>query len=214
MKNSLRAIIAISILTFITAGCSFGNEELQITVSGNKAAVPGGAALLKASSTEANMSYEWALTSGSFDKGSGNETIWTAPSSPGSYIVTVKGSNGRKNGNSTFSITVKEPPVKVTSYNLSNDGIGGKDANITFQNVSGKAVNALKVRVAMWNNFGERVTYLGSNPFQGITSDMSVPTGMSTTRTWSLYWATSVSKITPWVYEVAYSDGTVWKLEE
>ena len=65
----------------------------------------------------------------------------------------------------------------------------------------------------MWNNFGERVTYFGEYLFRG--ERLPTPTSLLGQRRHSCGASTGkrrVTNIAPWVVEVAFEDGTAWKL--
>ncbi|WP_305684871.1 DUF5780 domain-containing protein [Microbacterium sp.] len=173
-----------------------------------------GATELRADSGESDVSYSWQATDGTFDTSTGDRVVWKAPGSVGQRVVTLTGTRAGTTKETAMTVTVKSSPVTIAGWELVDDLIGGKDASVTIRNDSSKTINALKVRMVMWNNFGERVTRLGDYVFHGIASDIAIEPGNSKTSTWSLYWATGVTQIIPWVYEVAFTDASVWKLED
>jgi len=205
------AFLLILVLSVTSSGCLFGSK-MTLDIGGTNIAATDGATLLSASCSDSEATIRWACSQGSLDTNKGKDVIWIAPSSPGTYIVTATASSSSKSVKADVSVTVKQPPLEIMDHDLVDDGIGGKDAVITFRNNTTKTVTAIRIRIAMWNNFGERVDYFGETFFSGMDSDVTIGPGNSYQATWSLYWATGVTRIVPWVYEIAYSDGSVWKL--
>jgi len=201
--------LTVLLLLVILAGCYSepdGTSTGNVTITGYKIAAVNGATELKTDSVDT----QWTATAGSFDKTTGDTVIWKAPATSGVYQVSAK--SGVLTG--TVNITVKSTPLIITGWELVPDSIGGKDIKITVQNNGSKTINAFRVYIVMWNNFNERVDYLGEDIFSGIASDVYIQPGNSSVHTWSLYWATGVTKALPWVYQIAYTDGTTWNLYE
>jgi hypothetical protein len=196
-------------LVLAVSGC--GIKSLTVAISGDTAATPFGAAELKASVTDGDASITWSATGGSFDPGIGDSAVWIAPGDPGTYTISATAVQGSRRSTTTMKVVVKEPPLQVVDWLLKNDAIGGKDAQISSTNVGTKTIVAYRVRLAMWNSFGERVSYLLNDTFRGF-AERNIEPGQTNTATWSLYWATGVSRIVAWVYEVAYEDGSTWSL--
>jgi len=200
--------ILVAILTILT-GCvgsgvgSGGASGLRI--SGEDVAAVGGFLDLRA---HGGNKYTFSASGGSFIHQDKDRAVWQAPMSPGNYIIRVE-SGGKT---VTKTVTVVDAPARITAWSLVNDGIGGKDARITIRNTSARAITAVRIQIAMWNNFGERVTYFGEYLFRGEAPDTYIAPGAEKTFLWSLYWASGVTNIAPWVVEVAFEDGTAWKL--
>lgn len=209
MKKKIGLLFLALGTSVIVAGCGAPLQPpFSISITGDNVATVNGAAELKAEMSKV-AEVRWTATGGQFDFASGDTVIWKAPDTPGTYSV-VATANSKS---VTARITVKEPPVEIVGWTLTPDFIGGKEANITVKNNSSKTVNAVKVKMAMWNNFGERICYLTYPIYNGIAPDINVPSGTSDSFTWSLYWANDVTKILPWVYQVAYTDGSTWELK-
>lgn len=214
MKKVILALILC--IGIFTTGCGPNptpSPSLSLSVSGDTLTTTGGAVVLKGSPNDNNASVSWASVSGSFDRNVGQQVVWNAPATSGSYIITATASIGSKSITKSITVNVKDSPLLITNKTLTTDIIGGQNANITVKNTSGKTVNAFRVKICMWNAFGEQVDYLGEYPFKGQATNITILPNNAYTATWSLYWASGVSRITPWVYEIAYTDGSTWKLE-
>jgi len=179
----------------------------DITISGKTIAAVNGATELIAKST-GEGSFYWSATAGSFDTTTSGKVVWKAPGVAGTYKITVTKGKATKE----IHITVKETPLIISNRVLVNDGIGGKDIEISFFNNSAKTVTDIKVEIYMWNGFGERVSYLGAPTFKGIAPNVIIAPGNTRTFRWGLFLATGVSRVIPYVFQVAYSDGSVWSL--
>lgn len=200
--NQLRLVVIVAVAIML-AGC-VGTTRIYVT--GEDVAPVGGFVDLKA--TGAGPQYMWAATGGRIVHQYQNRAIWEAPYETGTYTVQVQSGNASV----MKRIRVVPSPVRVATWVLENDGIGGKNARVTILNLSDKAIVALRVSIAMWNHFGERVTHFGDYLFRGQASDTYIAPNDFRTFTWSLYWAGGVTGIAPWVTEVAFEDGSTWKL--
>ena len=130
------------------------------------------------------------------------------------YTIQVTAKKGNKSVVAAHKVEVIEAPAVVSAWKLEDDLIGGKNARLTILNKSDKTINALRVRIVMWDNFGERVDFFSDYVFHGVASDTLLQPNAQRDYVWSLYWATGVSDIRAWVYEAAFTDGSVWRLAD
>lgn len=206
-------LFMLAVLVVVLSGCVGGIAPLTVSLNGTTTTVVGGYADIIASTGENGATYTFTADQGTIIHTDGRRAIWKAPEQPGTYKVHVAASANGKKATSSMTIKVVEAPAYATSWTLVDDLIGGKDARVTITNNSNKTITSLRLNILMWNNFGERVSYLGNYVFRGQASDTIIQPGQSRTHTWSLYWATGVTNIVAWVDEVAFSDGTTWKAQ-
>lgn len=104
-------------------------------------------------------------------------------------------------------------PLVVTHNSISNNSIGTPEANISFHNISDKAIKAFKVEFHCYNDFDSPVNKVASysNKFNGIVQNKHIIPDDTSTFTWtlSLYDNTTNIKYIK-ITEIVYSDGTIW----
>lgn len=86
---------------------------------------------------------------------------------------------------------------------------------VTFRNNHPtKTITALKIEAALWDAFGERLTYYdnGYPNFRGYADDRYLRPGESVTLYWALNQPHPKTAIV-YVYQIQYSDGTGWKVD-
>lgn len=196
----------LALVSILIAGCvdtTTPSTKLQIT-SEDVAPIGGYLDLM----ATGGLDYHFSVTGGAIIHQDGGRAVWETPLEPGTYSVKVE-SEGKT---VIKSVKVVTAPAYTLDWTLVDDGIGGKNARIVVWNASDKPITAVRVRIVMWNNFGERVTHFGSYHFNGQASDIYIAPNGERTSTWSLYWASGVTNIAAWVYEVAFADGTTWSL--
>lgn len=107
-------------------------------------------------------------------------------------------------------------PVKVTSARLFRPEYSNyKSISITFKNVSGKRVEAIKFKWYGIDAFGDPAD-MGTGSlvegFGGGFDDDPLGIGKSRTSQWSILSRDGKKVVLAWAYEVAFSDGTRWEL--
>lgn len=107
---------------------------------------------------------------------------------------------------------VSEPsPLEVTKTSVTEDTIGTPIANVTVKNTSQKTVDAFKVTIKTFNNFGEPVKgFLTDNSYDGISQDEKVLPNTTSDASWTLYNYDTTKKIEAEVYQVHFTDGSTW----
>jgi len=105
---------------------------------------------------------------------------------------------------------VEKPPILIVRSWITHNSINDPEAHIQFKNVSRKTMDGIKVSIACYNNFGDRVSYGLNDTFNGISQDKLSP-GHSDTYTWTLSLFDNTTKIKPSITEVHFSDGSDWK---
>lgn len=211
-------IVVILLSAALASGCfggpSLKEKGLTVTLTGHDKAVVGGYADLEADASEDGVTYAFAADAGSIVHTDGPRAVWQAPNQTGVYTIQVTAKKGNKSVVAAHKVEVIEAPAVVSAWKLEDDLIGGKNARLTILNKSDKTINALRVRIVMWNNFGERVDFFSDYVFHGVASDTLLQPNAQRDYVWSLYWATGVSDIRAWVYEAAFTDGSVWRLAD
>lgn len=204
MKRPLFLALVLLVVV-VLSGCVGPSNPVKLQLTSEDVAPIGGYLDLLATG---GSQYRYSVTGGVIIHQDGGRAVWETPFEPGTYSVSVE-----SDGQTVIkSVRVVAAPAYAIDWTLVNDGIGGKDARVVIWNASDKAINAVRVKIVMWNNFGERVTRFGDYVFNGQASDIYIAPDDERTSTWSLYWASGVTDIAAWVSEVAFADGSVWKL--
>lgn len=112
-----------------------------------------------------------------------------------------------------FSDTPKtqDVPVKIISARpVKQEYSSYKDVSLTYKNVSGKNIEAIKFSWYGMNAFGEPADMgIEDGLGRGFT-DSKLRVGKTTTSEWSVL-SKDLKKITKaWAYEVVFEDGTKW----
>jgi|GEM_PF-1811269 len=109
-------------------------------------------------------------------------------------------------------------PIKVTSASLYKGQYSSyKNIRLSYKNVSDKRIEAIKFKWYGIDAFGEPAD-MGSSSFVvgfggGLTND-PLNAGKSTSGSWSIMSKSAKKVVLAWPYEVAFSDGGVWKLKQ
>lgn len=108
--------------------------------------------------------------------------------------------------------TQNDCPLKITKSWITHNSIGTSEANINIKNNSDKTVDALKVGILCYNNFDEPITesISGANQYMGISQSKLRP-NKTETDTWVMYLFDNTTKIKPYIYQVHFTDGTIWQ---
>lgn len=109
-------------------------------------------------------------------------------------------------------------PINVLSARLVNrDYSNYRDISVTYKNISNKKVEAIRFRWYGLNSFGEPAdmgSYGLSEGFGSGFDDDPINPGKSRTNSWSILSKDAKKVILAWPYEVAFADGTSWKLKK
>jgi hypothetical protein len=106
-------------------------------------------------------------------------------------------------------------PIKVTNAKLFREEYSSyKSINLTFKNVSSKKMDASRFAWYGENFFGEPADMGGSltEGYGGGFTDKLIGLGRSMTLQWSILSRDGKKVILAWPTEVAFADGTKWKL--
>lgn len=110
---------------------------------------------------------------------------------------------------------ISQAPVKVLSAKLvTQEYSNSKDIRLTWKNVSGKKVAAIRFKWYGLNAFGEPADMGGSAVIKGIGggfADRSLAPGKTDSGEWSIMSKDGKKVVMAWPYEVAFEDGTKWK---
>lgn len=80
----------------------------------------------------------------------------------------------------------------------------GRTVKLTYKNVSGKKIDAIKFKWIGEDAFGDPET-------GGGITDESLGDGKTTSATWATTTKTGKKIIKAWAFEIAFSDGTKWE---
>lgn len=107
----------------------------------------------------------------------------------------------------------QEPPaLEVVKTSVTSDAIGTPVANVTVKNTSQKTVDAFKITIKTFNNFGEPANgFLTDNTYDGISQDGRIAPGASYEASWTLYNYDTTTKIEATPYQVHFTDGSTWE---
>jgi hypothetical protein len=105
-------------------------------------------------------------------------------------------------------------PVKIIKSRFAKKEYSSyKDIELTYKNVSGKKIDGIKFRWYGLNAFGDPAD-MGTigNGFGGGFTDDPLSPGRSETSQWSILSRDGKKIVLAWPIEVAFSDGTKWKI--
>jgi hypothetical protein len=121
----------------------------------------------------------------------------------------------RKRALDTTGIS-KSPVIVLNSRFVEKEYSNYKDIQLTYKNVSDKKIQGIRFEWFGENAFGEaaemgRSLLLGEGG--GFTDEILSP-GRKSTGTWEIFSKDGKKIITARAYEVAFTDGTIWKLRK
>lgn len=110
-----------------------------------------------------------------------------------------------------------KPPVTLDSITVTPNAIGEPKVHLTLTNNSGKTIDALKVRIYAYDNYGTQLSQFGygDDYFSGISQD-PVPAGTTTEgngRFWTLHGFDSGRRFVVRLMSLHFSDGSEWTSE-
>jgi hypothetical protein len=115
------------------------------------------------------------------------------------------------------TIGVYKSPVKVLKSRMVKEEYSRfRDIELTFKNVSDKKIVGIRFSWKGVNAFGEPAD-MGNSLAEGYGSgftDTPLRPGKTTTAKWSILSRDGKKVLYAWAYEVAFEDGTVWKLKK
>jgi hypothetical protein len=121
----------------------------------------------------------------------------------------------RKRAFDTTGIS-KSPVIVLNSKFVEKEYSNYKDIQLTYKNVSNKKIQAIRFEWFGENSFGEAAD-MGSSLLLGegggFTDEILSP-GRKSTGTWEIFSKDGKKIITARAYEVAFTDGTIWKLRK
>lgn len=104
-------------------------------------------------------------------------------------------------------------PLYLHAANVTLNSIGNPEANIIVANISNDTIDAYRVAIHCFNNFGEQVIHYskGTNVFTGISQDKIYPSVVSDyPDTWTLYGLENTRKIKVYLISVHFTNGKTW----
>jgi hypothetical protein len=118
-KTIKLALVSLVIITMLLAGGCFNKPPVITSLTPSATEVArGGSCTVNCVATDQNtddtLTYAWSASGGSIS-GTGSTVTWTAPTTEGSYTVTVTVSDGKESVSDSCNITVVNTPPVITS---------------------------------------------------------------------------------------------------
>lgn len=110
-----------------------------------------------------------------------------------------------------------KPPVTLDKVIVKSNAIGEPLVSLVMTNHSGKTIDAYKVRISVYNNYGEQLKEfgVGNDHFGGISQDaLADGQSSSSSRSWTLHGFDTGRKFVVRLMSIHYSDGTEWTTED
>ena len=110
-----------------------------------------------------------------------------------------------------------KPPVTLDRVIVKPNVIGEPLVSLVMTNHSGKTIDAYKVRISVYNNYGEQLKEfgVGNDHFNGISQDaLGDGQSSSSSRSWTLHGFDTGRKFVVRLMSIHYSDGTEWTTEQ
>lgn len=110
-----------------------------------------------------------------------------------------------------------KPPVTLDKVIVKSNVIGEPLVSLIMTNHSGKTIDAYKVRISVYNNYGEQLKEfgVGTDHFGGISQDaLADGQSSSSSRSWTLHGFDTGRKFVVRLMSIHYSDGTEWTTEQ
>ena len=110
-----------------------------------------------------------------------------------------------------------KPPVTLDKVVVTPNVIGEPLVSLVMTNHSGKTIDAYKVQISVYNNYGEQLKEfgVGNDHFSGISQDaLGDGQSSSSSRSWTLHGFDTGRKFVVRLMSIHYSDGTEWTTED
>lgn len=110
-----------------------------------------------------------------------------------------------------------KPPVTLDKVIVKPNVIGEPLVSLVMTNHSGKTIDAYKVQISVYNNYGEQLKEfgVGNDHFNGISQDaLGDGQSSSSSRSWTLHGFDTGRKFIVRLMSIHYSDGTEWATEQ
>lgn len=110
-----------------------------------------------------------------------------------------------------------KPPVTLDRVVVKPNVIGEPLVSLVMTNHSGKTIDAYKVQISVYNNYGEQLKEfgVGNDHFNGISQDaLGDGQSSSSSRSWTLHGFDTGRKFVVRLMSIHYSDGTEWTTEQ
>lgn len=136
-SSFLKCMIPLLMLAVLFFGCGVLPPVISsITVSPSNRVIAESPVSISAEATSGSglaLTYTWSANGGSLSSNTGKSIVWTAPSAPGVYIVTLTVSDGTNSVSDTINIVVVDPdaPIINSLVALPNPVAVGKTSKVT-----------------------------------------------------------------------------------
>ena len=110
-----------------------------------------------------------------------------------------------------------KPPVTLDRVIVKPNVIGEPLVSLVMTNHSGKTIDAYKIQISVYNNYGELLKEfgVGNDHFNGISQDaLGDGQSSSSSRSWTLHGFDTGRKFIVRLMSIHYSDGTEWTTEQ
>lgn len=121
--------------------------------------------------------------------------------------------SGLQNAMFKDTLNLDSAPVKITSARPKEKEYSNyKDISLSYKNVSGKTISAIRFRWYGTNAFNEPADMGGlEDRFGGGFTDETLRSGKTGYGTWNILSRDLKKVVKAWPTEVAFEDGTSWK---
>lgn len=151
-----------------------------------------------------------------------------SPSATGTKASVRQASSSSANTSSASSTAQSEeqrkaheeaikPPVTLNKVTVRPNVIGEPQLSLSLINNSNKSIDAFKIRVSAYDNYGTKLKEFGygDDYYAGISQDTIPPGGASSSdKSWTLHGFESGRKFVVRLISLHFSDGTEWNTEK
>lgn len=207
----LTALLVLLIAVFLV-GCGTQpapEKTLVLDLTARSTASTNGYLDIAARPMDAN--FQFAADGGRLAHTEDRFALWQAPSTPGTYTITITGDRENQRAILTHEVTVVDPPFRIQSVDV-QEILDAKVAALTIENRNDRSIVAIRGRMVVLDHFGERIWYQFRRSLITESVDLSIPPGSSSVIWWSLSTTPGGRTVFPWIYEIAYDDGSTWRL--
>ncbi len=107
----------------------------------------------------------------------------------------------------------EQPPIIFKEAWITKNAINNPEARITFQNTSTKSIDAIRIFIFCFDNFGNPTSTTGDNKFSAVKQNIISPneTIDGNKSGWTLYLHENTTKFTAVLAQVHFTDGSTWE---
>lgn len=107
----------------------------------------------------------------------------------------------------------EQPPIAFKKAWITKNAINNPEARITYQNTSTKSIDAVRIFIFCFDNFGNPTSTTGDNKFSALKQDTISPneTIDGNKAGWTLYLHENTTKFTAVLAQIHFTDGSTWE---